>query len=87
MMGLARGCDRIFCAACRVARVMFENDCKRAVRACDEEAAFDAGDARDRCRTEERCEYGLGPKDVGGVDRGRGRRCVGTGECEFAYDD
>lgn len=83
-MGFASGCDRIFCAACRVALVIFENDCRRAVRACDDDWALDAGEARERCRTDERCEYGLGDKVVGGDDRGRGRRCVGTGECEFA---
>jgi hypothetical protein len=63
---------------------MFENDCKRAVRACDEDCALEAGEARDLWRTDDRCEYGLGDKVIGGDDNGRGLRWAGMGECELA---
>jgi hypothetical protein len=58
---------------------MFENDWRRASRACDDDwDGEDDGGARERCRTDERLEYGL---YCIGVDvRGRGRRCAGTGE-------
>ena len=61
-MGFASGCERIFCAACRVARVIFENDCNNAVLACDGDcpAPFGAVGASDLCSTDDRAEYGFG---------------------------
>lgn len=50
----------MFCAAWRVARVMFEKDCKSARRACDAEGdATVEGGERERWRTDVRFEYGL----------------------------
>ena len=46
----------MFCAAWRVARVMFENDWSKAIRACDEGFWGELGDPNDRCKTEERWE-------------------------------
>lgn len=65
---------------------MFENDCRRCIRACKD--CCDAGEEEgiDMCKTEARCEYGFGGAD-GGEEMGRGRRCAGMGECEFVYED
>lgn len=67
-----------------MALVIFEKDCKSAIRAC--EAPWDVvgnGAAMERCKTDDLEEYGLG----GVVGMGLGRRCAGIGEKEFAYDD
>ena len=48
------------------------------MRAWEEAPGGELGDPRDRCRTDDREEYGLEEPDE--VDNGLGRRCAGTGE-------
>ena len=74
-MGFASGCDRICCAACAACRVICENDCNSARRACEVVVVEEDGAFSDLCNIEDLGEYGFGVDE-----RGRGLRWAGMGE-------